>query len=666
MSVSGPPYLGVAYYPEVWPLEQIDENIALMHQAGINLVRMAEFAWSRMEAMPGQYDFDWLHLVVEKMGQAGIAVVLGTPTATPPIWLTEAHPEILFMREDGSCIGHGSRHQFCPNNPIYRDACATIVTRMAEEFGRHPAVVGWQIDNELCSPIWGPPCACPVCMAGFQGFMRERFGTIEQLNAAWGTGLWSQSYTDFTQLPFPDKRVWHHPSLRSAWAEFNSASYVDFARQQAEILHRLTIQPVGTDMMGIGEIHFGHMHQFLDVVQFNHYHGPECLWQAAFWFDLLRPLKQRPFWNTETMTCWDNGAPDQGPTATHLKDPGFCRANSWMPIAQGGEANLYWHWRQHWSGQELMFSGVVTSAGRPLHIFEEVQETAAGFATTAEFLQATRPVQPKLALHYSHLASWIFEYQPTAPAFTPHMSYTFKLLEHSYRPLLQAHFPVDVILPEADLAPYDVVVSPFLACLDEDGLRESITPWIEAGGTWLVGPLSDIRTAHATKFTHAPYGSLEDWAGVQCQYEIPGNPYDCPLQWADGHTSTSSIWYEGLRPTADDVEVLATYTEGPCAGLAAVVRRPVGKGQILLVGTVLPGEEITRLVRQSGIAPVAEATENLLVVQRAGDGSEGLIVVETANRTGEINLSRPMVDQLRGDRFEGVAVVPPYGVMVLK
>lgn len=665
MSAKGPPYLGVSYYPEVWPLDQVDENIRLMQDAGINLVRMGEFAWSNLEPEPGRYDDGWLRVVVEKMGTAGIAVILSTPTAAPPAWLIAADPEILFMREDGSRIGHGMRRHYCPNHPRYRAACACIVERMAQTFGRDPHVVGWQIDNELCAP-YGQPCACPVCVTGFRDFLRERFGTVERLNAAWGNGLWSQTYSTFEQVPVAEKRVWHHPSLRTAWSEFNSESYVAFARQQADILHSLTTQPVGTDMMAVGDIHFGRMHEFLDVVQFNHYHGPKTVWQAAFWFDLCRPLKERPFWNMEMMTSWDNGAPEQGPHATWLMDPGFCRANSWMPIALGGEANLYWHWRQHWSGQELMFSGVITSAGRPMHIYEEVQETARGYAAAADFLQATEPEPPTLALHYSHLASWIFAHQPVAPAFVSGMAYTFKLLERVYRPLLQTHLPIDVILPAADLAKYNVVVSPFLAALDEDGLRERIRTWIEAGGTWIVGPMSDIRTPHATKFTHAPYGSLETWAGVQCKYELPAHPRDFAVRWADGHASSGSIWYEGLAPTCGDVEVLATYTEGPCAGLAAVVRRPLGKGRIVLVGTVLTAADTARLVRDCGIRPAAEATENLLVVRRVGNGGEGLIVIDTENEPGAITLPAPMTDLLTGEALSGRVNMAPYGVRVLK
>ncbi|MCX6374960.1 MAG: beta-galactosidase, partial [Armatimonadetes bacterium] len=152
MKPSNPPYLGAAYYPEDWPIEQIDDDIALMKAAGTNIMRIAEFAWSRMEPDEGKYDFDWLHLVVEKLGAAGISVIMCTPTCTPPIWLIEKHPETLFVREDGAPVYHGARRHACPNSPVYRDHCARIVTKMAEEFGQDDRIIGWQIDNEV-SPI---------------------------------------------------------------------------------------------------------------------------------------------------------------------------------------------------------------------------------------------------------------------------------------------------------------------------------------------------------------------------------------------------------------------------------------------------------------------------------------------------------------------------------
>ncbi len=655
----GPPYLGAAYYPEDWPLEQLDQDIALMREAGMNVMRVGEFAWSRMEPEEGQYDFDWLHLVVDKLGEAGIATILGTPTCTPPVWLTGRHPEVLFIREDGTPCTHGMRRHYCPNNPLYRDYCRRIVTRMAREFGRDERVIGWQIDNELYSA--GFPfmsCSCPVCQVKFHAFLQQRYGSIGKLNQAWCTNLWSQTYQSFEQIPFPRPGVWSHPSLLLAWREFANQSYIEFSDMQADILHQLTRHPVGTDMMMVVGLDHYAINRKLDVVQYNHYHYHENVWQSAFWFDYVRPIKERPFWNTETATCWSGSVVTSG-----YSEPGFCRANSWMPFAMGGEANLYWLWRSHYAGHELMHGSVIQSTGRPMHTFGEVQEVSRGLAASAEFLNGTRPTPSGFAVHFSNFASLMFHDQPLVHGF----NYQNAFLERIYRPILRAHYRPDVISPSVDLDDYGLVFSPFIPALDESGLRERIRPWIEAGGTWVVGPLSDIRTQDGAKFTHAPYGSLEEWAGIYCKYQLPGHPRDFALQWENGPRSKGGLWYDGLELRG--AKPLAIYTEGPLEGLAAATIHKMGKGRIIVLATLPPPEDLLRLLNNlacdAGISPAADASANLLAVPRQGPAGHGLIAVEYENQPAWLNLRAEATDFLTGKRHSGRIEIPPYGVMIL-
>ncbi len=651
-----PPYFGAAYYPEDWPLEQIDRDIALMKQAGMNCMRIGEFAWSRMEPQEEQYDFDWLHLTVDKLGRAGIATILGTPTCTPPAWLSERYPEILAVDDRGSRAQHGARRHACPNSPVYRDHCARIAARMAAEFARDPNVVGWQIDNEVYP--WARGCCCPVCLRAFQDHLRARFGTIAALNAAWRTDLWSQTYQSFAQIPVPASWTWHHPSLITAWMAFQGDSYVAFCRHQADVLHRLARQPVGTDMMPFAGLNYHRMHRPLDVVQFNHYNNADNLWSASFWMDHCRPLKPAPFWNTETATCWNGSTAANG-----YREPGFCRANSWLPFALGGEANLYWLWRAHPAGQELMHGSVVSSCGRPLHVWDEVREIAAGLQSAGPFLRGTRPDRPAVALHLSTHAWWTFEFQPMVNKF----NYIQALLNGVYRPVLESHVRTDVIDPAADLAPYRVVLSPFLPWLGEEGLQPRLEKWIRAGGTWIAGPLTDGRTGDSAKYTHAPYGVLEDWAGVRCRYEIPGDPRQFRLDGATG-PCTGSYWYDSFAPRG--AETLATYSEGPMAGLAAVTSRRLGKGRIVLLGTLPEPAALARLLAvilaDAGVTPAADASANVLVVPRSGRAGNGLVVVELHNQAGWIRLPGPATDLISGQTLEGEVQVSPYGVMVLR
>ncbi len=556
-----PPYFGAAYYPEDWPREQIDDDIRHMKDAGMNVMRIAEFAWSCMEPHEGAYDFEWLHHVVEKLDQAGVGVVLGPPTCTPPVWIAERYPECIVMLEDGTRIQHGTRRHACPNSPVYRDHCERIVTRMAEEFGQDDRIMAWQIDNELYISGGERGCCCPVCHRKFQESLRARFGTIDVLNEAWGTHLWSQTYESFAQIPIPKSHVWHHPSLQTAWMNFQSDSYVEFAEQQADILHSRTTQPVGTDMMPFGGIHYYKMHRKLDLVQYNHYDDMPNLWRQLFWMDYVRGVCEAPFWVTETQTCWGGGV-----IAAGYKEPGFCRANSWLPMALGGEANLYWLWRTHWSGQELMHGSVLTSAGRPRHIIGEVKALAQSYERASEFLNTTKPRRNEVALHFSCWAWWLFQFQPQKAGF----HYLNELQSRVYRPLAQTGLRMDVVDPMKSLDGYRVLVSPLLPCLDEGDLRARLKDWIEAGGTWIVGPLSDNRTLEATKYTHSPFGCLEEWTGVHAKYELCGDPRDFTMRWADGTESTGGIWYDAFE--ANGADVLATYIDVELDGLAAITR----------------------------------------------------------------------------------------------
>jgi beta-galactosidase GanA len=187
---------------------------------------------------------------------------------------------------------------------------------------------------------------------------------------------------------------------------------------------------------------------------------------------------------------------------------------------------------------------------------------------------------------------------------------------------------------------------------------------VEAGGALVIGPMSDIRNLDAGKFTHAPFGSLEDWAGVYCKHSVPGFPEDYPLRWADGHESVGSLWYDALEPRGS--EPLATYMDGPNAGCAALVRRKVGSGEIILLGTLPRPDDLIELLMAAGVRPVAAASESVLVVPRSGLGGEGMIVLEIGNKPGYIELAQPMTDLLTGASLAGRVELAPYATLVLR
>ena len=653
-----PPYLGVAYYPEDWDASEISYDISMMKQAGITVARIGEFAWSRMETEEGVFTFDWLHHVVDALGEAGIAVVMGTPTATPPVWLGQKYPDVFVESENGRRRNHGGRRHCCSNNPDYRRYCARIVEKMAQEFANDENIIGWQLDNEIYG---NSGCFCPVCQAKFKDHLREKFGTPQELNRRWNLTLFSQEYTDFEQIPAP-RDAWVNPHHKTEWAEFRFASDTEFITMQAEILKKYVSVPVGTDIMPLNGFHYPDLQKKLDVVQFNHYNTVENLWEVCLWFDFIRNLKDTPFWNTETSTCW-NGGVDITQT---LKPDGFCYANSWLPVAFGGEANMYWLWRTHWAGHELMHGSVISASGRPMHTFKEVQKVSADFAKGADFVNNTK-VKPPIAMHFSSISWNLFRDQKIVQPF----DFFRYFANYYYKPLIDSCCRPDLIEIEADPDSYRVLFSPFLPTLERAGLSERIRAWVEAGGTWVVGPLTDVRTADGTRYKHRPYGMLEDLAEFRWAFSVPDLAGDLTCTTSDGKPFRGVHWYELFESDADTLAQVTGSPHKELCGKGVFLHKKVGKGQVFFLGTV-PDYDTMKNVVLPAVFKAADLSHgggdgsSFMVIPREGTDRKGLILAEYAGKGGEYHLPAPMRSVLTDEVLEGTVSVKPYDVILLE
>ena len=230
-------YHGAAYYPELWP-DRVDEDIRLMKEVGINLVRVGEFAWSKMEPEDGRYTFEWLQEALDKTHAAGISTILCTPTPTPPIWLTGKHPEVLFVNREGRRMGHGARQHVCPSSPVFRMYSRRITSELARRFGKHPGVIGWQTDNEFY--CHNPNSYSEAARHAWHDWLRNRYKDIETLNQAWNADIWSETYQRFEHVPQPAATPFgegiHNCSLESAYKRFGSDSIVEFQKEQMDAI----------------------------------------------------------------------------------------------------------------------------------------------------------------------------------------------------------------------------------------------------------------------------------------------------------------------------------------------------------------------------------------------------------------------------------------------
>ena len=672
MSKYNPPYFGSDYYPEDWSDEELVKDAEKMRECGMNVARIAEFAWSKMEPREGHFEFAWLHRVVDTLAQYGVATILGTPTATPPVWLGRKYPDIFLEQESGRRRAHGGRRHCCSNNPHYREYCARIVEKMAQEFADDENVIGWQIDNEIYaaahwwtgqSAVVG--CFCPVCQEAFRRRLQAKFGTPEAMNKAWNLGVFSQEYSDFDEVPAP-RDAWVNPHQRLEWNTFQQESHIAFVHMQADILHKYVHVPVGTDIMPVHGLDYVKLHEKLDVVMFNHYNEPKNLWTLPFWFDMLRPLKKGvPFWNTETATCWNgSNSIDQS-----VKPEGFCYANSLMPLALGGEANLYWLWRTHWGGHELMHGAVLDASGRPMHIYDEVCRTGRAMRKAAEFLNATR-VKTSIALHFPTRIWNMFAAQPVLPPAT--MPYLDTVRPYFYKPLQAELQRCDIIESGSALDDYRLLVTPMCLTLEENGMAERIRKWVEAGGVWIVGPLTDVRDIEGARYRDRPFGMLEEMTGVIWKYALPDRDGEVVCQWEDGTPVKTGPWLELYEADQKSLAKVVSAPHGALNGKSILLRKRVGKGVVYVLGALMELEAMRRLYRMAmadaKIAPEEGDGLSFLAAERVGEnGLHGKVLLEYAGKGGEYQLDFSAKEILSGKEYTpGRIKVEPYQMLVLK
>ena len=468
------PMLGVCYYPEHWPEARWAEDARAMRESGIGTVRIAEFAWSRIEPRPGQFEWEWLDGAIAVLGDAGLRVVLGTPTATPPKWLVDREPTILPVGADGRVRGFGSRRHACFSSSAWIRESRRITDAMARRYGGSPHVGGWQIDNELgCHDTvlsYGPED-----LRAFRVWLAARYGSVDRLNAAWGSVFWSAELAAFDEVSLPAGAVTETaPAARLDFRRFASDQVRAYCAMQAEILRAhspgrfVTHNFMGRffdfdhyaacktlDFASWDSYPLGFTEQFpfepaerRDFIETAH---PDM---AAFHHDLYRGVGRGRFWIMEQQPGPVNWAP-----WNPVPKPGMVRLWSWEAFAHGAELVSYFRWRQAPFAQEQMHAGLLRPDGKPSAGGQEVLLLAAELAAAGELPD---PVQAPVALVFDYAAAWITQIQPQGADFN-----YFELCYRWYEAARRLGQDVDIRAPGAPLAGYRAVLVPCLPHLSE-------------------------------------------------------------------------------------------------------------------------------------------------------------------------------------------------------
>ncbi|SAL35879.1 beta-galactosidase [Caballeronia udeis] len=495
--------LGVCYYPEHWPESMWKDDAARMKALGIDRVRIAEFAWSRIEPAPGEYNWDWLDRAIDVLAEAGLKVVMCTPTATPPKWLIDRHPDILPVGADGRPRAFGSRRHYDFSSPSYFEASQKICTAVAERYGKHPAVAFWQTDNEFgCHNT--VVSYSPAAVQRFRGWLKQRYGTIDALNTAWGTVFWSMEYRSFDEIDPPVGTVTEaHPSHRLDYRRFASDEIVRFNRMQTEIIRAHSPQrPVAHNFMQLfTEFDHYKVAADLDIATWDSYplgaleeqwFDPSVKLQwlrtghpdfASFNHDVYRGMSKLPFWVMEQQPGPVNWA-HWNPAPL----PGMVRLWSWEAFAHGAGCVSYFRWRQAPFAQEQMHAGLNTPDNRLDLGGAEASVVAKEIEQVLE-ADGESTVSTKVALAWDYEAKWLFEIHPQGADFHyPRFAFEY------YSALRSLGLDVDVIPADAPLDGYKMIVVPPLPVVS----AEFAARLAASGAQVVLGPRTGSKTVNLT------------------------------------------------------------------------------------------------------------------------------------------------------------------------
>jgi beta-galactosidase len=651
---------GADYYPEHWPEERWEVDAGLMQKAGFNIVRLAEFAWVKMEPEPGRFDFEWLTKALRVLHSHGIKAVIGTPTATPPAWLCTSKPAIMRVDEQRRQVTFGNRQQSCINQPEYREHSKIIVDALVKAVGNDEAVYGWQIDNEF-----GPLCYCELCQRKFQEWLKAKYHSLEALEAAWGTIFWSQTYTDWLQIPLP----WAtsgapNPSLALDFRRFFADCYAEYQQMQIDIIRKHSPKPITHNFMGLWPevLNYQQLADQLDFVSWDNYpFGNTDPATVAASHDTMRGYKKQNFWVMEQMSG-PGGWGEMAPTPK----PGRIREWTFQAVGRGADAISYFRWRVCRYGTEQYWHGILNHDGTTNRRYAEIKSIREELARIEPYLEGST-VKAELAFINDYDSRFAFQYQKSNHAF----SYV-GLLISLYRGLYDRNVAVDILSRDWDLSNYKLVVAPSHFVLTEERAR-ILRNYVEAGGHLVMTYRSAVKDVTGLIFNEPLPGLLQEVFGaVVAEYHSPQPDEENAIGGIEGAThgiiSEAKVWLDVMDLTT--AEALARYEAGFAPGSVAITRNKFGAGTAYYIGTH-PSQEfcsalMEQIAIQSGIRFSIDTPAGVEASVRTGSNGELLFLVNHNDYPCSVRLPYPYEGLVGGSVVDGLLELDDYGVAVLR
>lgn len=668
-------WYGGDYNPDQWPEEVWDDDVRLMKKAGVNLVSVGIFSWAKIETSEGVYDFDWLDRIIDKLGEAGVAVDLASATASPPMWLTQAHPEVLWKDYRGDVCQPGARQHWRPTSPVFREYALKLCRAMAEHYKGNPYVVAWHVSNEYgCHNRFD---YSEDAEHAFQQWCEERYGTIDAVNDAWGTAFWAQRMNDFSEIVPPcfiGDGNFMNPGKLLDFKRFSSDALKAFYIAERDALAEITPDlPLTTNFMVSASgsvLDYDDWGDEVDFVSNDHYFipGEAHLDELAFSASLVDGISRKDPWflmeHSTSAVNWRE--------INYRKEPGQLVRDSLAHVAMGADAVCYFQWRQSKAGAEKFHSAMVSHAGEDSAVFRDVCELGADLNKLSdEGILGSRLAKSRVAVVFDYESEWATEHTATP---TQHVHHVDEPLAW-FRALADQGVTADVVPVRGAWDGYEMVVLPSVYLLSEETTRR-VRDYVVGGGRLVVTYYTGISDEKDHVWFGGYPGSIRDVVGVRVEEFMPmGNDFTGVPDHLDLSNGAVAHDIADVIGSVDGTAtVLATFKDDPWTGMdgvPAIVANTFGEGRSVYVGARLGREglalSLPEILESLGMAEAGGNDGRVLHVEREGaDGSRFVFSFNRTHETVRVPVEGEVVVSSFADVDGETASIKPNGVIVTK
>lgn len=652
--------LGVAYYPEFYDRKKWEKDVNEIAEIGFKVVRMAEFAWCRLEPYENQYDFTWLEEIIEAFAQKGIKTILGTPTGAPPQWAVLKYPDLTTQNKSKTPNNFvGGFGSYCKNHAGYRELSKKIVTALVSHFKDNENIIMYQIDNEFMGEV----CYCDACTKAYTEWAKKEYVTIENYNKKMMTifqGRELQSFDDFIALTTYKNIV--NPAVLMDYKKFVSQTYYDYCKNQVDIIRKISPTVMVTSNYCTLFNNFDHfrMATMFDVAGVDTYPKADNDFSLrnSYKLDLTRALKKKGFWVLEQQ-C----SPVAFREYNYSLEPLEARLYTFKSIGHGADGIVYFRWNATHSGGERYGAGIIRHENEKGRIYYEVKRICEEIETVREYLDDSEKKSAKIAMVFSLKSYWALS---EGRKITKDLDYTYVQMK-LYSDLLYKNIDIDFVIPGDDISSYDIVIASTMASVNEEEANW-LEKYVSNGGNCICTFTSGMFTEYNHITDKYYQGELRELLGIKVtEWDVPYQNENYTFKF-NNKNYPATLLNMVLEP--ETAQCIGTYNNGFYKDSACITVNNYGKGKAYYVATKSNSDFILDLLNE--IVPLNELVcEDIMgdmvdVKIRVKNGENFYIVMNYENIDKKIELKRNFTNTLTGEVLNGVIELKAFDVLLLR